>query len=143
MNFKNIDIELTNNKINALIHNLDNDSVVAFTDGSYNNKKDRKHETDFIDMIGIRIYRTHLTIRKRVFKRTRRVCIGLYRFWKLHQKIPIHLARKAISYYGLIKNTNSYKIKKKYHVNKIIQLSKGVIRNESTFYVGAAFCQSY
>lgn len=105
--------------------------------------KDRKHETDFIDMMGIRIYRTHLTIRKRVFKRIRRVCIRLYRFWKLHQKIPIHLARKAISYYGLIKNTNSYKIKKKYHVNKIIQLSKGVIRNESTFYVGAAFCQSY
>lgn len=102
--------------------------------------KDRKHETDFIDMMGIRIYRTHLTIRKRVFKRIRRVCIRLYRFWKLHQKIPIHLARKAISYYGLIKNTNSYKIKKKYHVNKIIQLSKGVIRNESTFYVRAAFC---
>lgn len=37
MNFKNIDIELTNNKINALIHNIDNDSVIAFTDGSYSN----------------------------------------------------------------------------------------------------------
>lgn len=37
MYFKNIDIELTNNKINALIHNIDNDSVIAFTDGSYSN----------------------------------------------------------------------------------------------------------
>lgn len=106
LNFRNADIELTNNKINALTHNLDNDSFIAFTDGSYSNKKDRKHETDFIDMMRIRISGNFI------------------------EKF-------------LIKNTNSYKIKKKYHVNKIIQLSKGVIRNESTFYVRTAFCQSY
>lgn len=38
MNFKNINIELTNNKIDTLIHNLDANSIVAFTDGSYSNK---------------------------------------------------------------------------------------------------------
>ena len=102
--------------------------------------KDRKHETEFIDMMGIRIYRTHLTIRKRVFKKIRRVCIRLYRLWKTHQKIPIRLARKMISYHGLVKNTDSYKIKKKYHVDKIMQLSKGVVRNESTFYVRTTVC---
>ena len=102
--------------------------------------KDRKHETEFIDMMGIRIYRTHLTIRKRVFKKIRRVCIRLYRLWKTHQKIPIRLTRKMISYYGLVKNTDSYKIKKKYHVDKIMQLSKGVIKNEGTFYIGTASC---
>ena len=102
--------------------------------------KDRKHETEFIDMMGIRIYRTHLTIRKRVFKKIRSVCIRLYRLWKTHQKIPIRLTRKMISYYGLVKNTDSYKIKKKYHVDKIMQLSKGVIKNEGTFYIGTASC---
>lgn len=105
---------------------------------SYGNRKDEK---DFIDMMGIKIYRTHMTIRKRVFKRIRHVYMKVYRLYKTHKRIPVELSRRCISYYGLIKNTNSFKIRKKYHVDKVIKLCKGVIKNyEGTISYRAATC---
>lgn len=105
---------------------------------SFNNKYE---ETNFVDMMGIKIYRTHITIRKHVFKRIRHVYMKIYRLYKTHKRIAIEQARRCISYYGLIKNTDSFKIKKKYHVDKVLKLCKGVIQNyESTISYRTATC---
>ena len=100
------------------------------------NSCSRKEEKDFVDMMGIRIYRTHTTIRKHVFKRIRRIYMRVYKRIKTHLKVFLKLARKCISYYGLIKNTNSFKVKQKYHVDKVMKICKGVIGN----YEGEIFC---
>lgn len=92
----------------------------------FNNKHKEK---DFIDMMGVKIYRTHMTIRKRVFKRIRRIYMKVYRLYKTHRKISLDKARRCVSYYGLIKNTNSFKIKRKYHVFKVLKICKGVIKD--------------
>ena len=102
--------------------------------------KENNHK-DFVDMMGIRVYRDHLTIRKRVFKRIRRTYMRVYRYFKTHQRIDLRMARKCISYYGNIKNTDSFKLSKKYHVKKVVKICKEVIKNnESTFYYRTATC---
>lgn len=89
----------------------------------------KKHDSNFIDMMGFRIYRTHITIRRRVFKRIRRVYMKVYKLWKIHRYILVEFARRCISYYGLIKNSNSEKIKKKYHIKDVLKVCKKVVRN--------------
>ncbi len=104
---------------------------------------DRKNDKgQFIDMMGFRIYRWHTTIRRRVFKRIRRSYVRIWKMIKTHKKIPLLYARRCASYYGFIKNTDSYKILKKYHVNEILKICKKVIRNESKIYNNATICQS-
>lgn len=63
----------------------------------------KAHDNDFVDMMGFRIYRWHMTIRKYVFKRIRRCCLRLLRRWKSHKMIPIEQARKCLSYWGILK----------------------------------------
>lgn len=95
----------------------------------------------FIDMMGAKIYRDHITIRKRVFKRIRRVYMRVYKYFKTHKRIDISLARKCISYYGNIKNTDSFKVSVKYHVKKVVKICKEVIRNyESKICYRTATC---
>lgn len=101
----------------------------------------RKEEKDFVDMMGVKIYRTHITIRKYVFKRIRHVYMKVYRLYKTHKRIAIEQARRCVSYYGNIKNTDSFKIRKRYHVDKILKLCKGVIKNyESKISYRTATC---
>lgn len=75
----------------------------------------------FIDMMGFRIYRTHITIRRRVFKRIRRITIRIWKRIKTHQKVLESHVRKMISYWGLLKNSNSVKVIQKYHVKDIMK----------------------
>lgn len=88
---------------------------------------DRRNDTDFVDMMGFRIYRWHITIRKRVFKRIRRCYLRARRKWKIHRKISIELARRCLSYYGTLKNTNSFKVMLKYKVTKVMTICKKVV----------------
>ena len=90
--------------------------------------RDKMHDNDFVDMMGFRVYRWHMTIRKYVFKRIRRCCLRILRRWKTHKIIPIAYARKALSYYGILKHTNSFKITQKYKVTKIINICKKVVK---------------
>ena len=79
-----------------------------------------------IDMMGFKIYRTHVEIRGRIFLRVRRS------FRRARKRLTFRTAKKCISYYGYLKHTDSRKIQKKWKVNKIIKKCKGVIRrNES------------
>lgn len=89
---------------------------------------DRKYDGSFIDMMGFRIYRTHITIRRRVFKRIRRIAIRIWKRIKTHQKVLESHARKIISYWGLLKNSNSVKVIQKYHVKDIMKISKKVVK---------------
>lgn len=100
---------------------------------NWNVRKLGKH--DFVDTMGFRVYRDHITIRRRVFKRVRRVFNSVL---KNKDKSPTLVqARKCISYYGLLKNTNSEKFMKKYKVYRTIKLAKEVVANDSKLRYGA------
>lgn len=109
------------------------DSWSVFTTVSKN--KDDGH---FIDIMGVRIYRQHTTIRRRVFLRVRRAYKKALALMKQNKNVPLWLARKCMSYKGLLDNTESHNIKKKYNTNKTIRICKGVISRESKVRLRAA-----
>lgn len=100
----------------------------------------REDDGKFVDMMGVRIYRHHTTIRRRVFLRVRRAYKTAQKCIKIKSSIPLWLARRCIAYYGILKNTDSYKIREKYNVRNIIKKCKEVIRNESKILRTAATC---
>ena len=103
--------------------------------------EDRKNDSgQFIDMMGFRIYRWHITIRRRVFKRIRRAYMKALKFIKMHKSILSRIAKKCVSYYGHIKYTNSFKFKKRYKVYEVIKCCKEVISNESKVRYKATAC---
>lgn len=103
---------------------------------------DRKCDGAFIDMMGFRIYRTYITIRRRVFKRIRRIAMRIWKRIKTHQKVLESHARKMISYWGLLKNSNSTKVIQKYHIKDIMKICKKVVKeyDKISLYGKAAFC---
>lgn len=95
--------------------------------------EDKKNDKgQFIDMMGFRIYRWHVTIRRRIFKRIRRNYMRVWKMIRTHKIVPLIYARRCISYYGQIKNSDSMKVKKKYHVNEVIKICKKVVRNHDS-----------
>ena len=101
-----------------------------------------KDKSNFVDMMGYRIYRDHITIRRRVFNRIRRAYMRVYKKWKTHKYILITYARKCISYYGMIKNSDSFNVMKKYHVKDVVKISKRMVRNydQGKIYERTASC---
>lgn len=89
-----------------------------------------KNRGKFIDMMGFKIYRDHVCVRRRVFLRARRC----YRKALKTQKFSFQIAHRCISYYGWFKNSDSYRFIKKYKVEQIIKKAKERIRDESTFH---------
>lgn len=84
----------------------------------------------------------NITIRRRVFLRVRRSYKKAQSLVKQRKKIPIWLARKCMSYKGILDHTNSYNIKRRYNANKTIQICKGVISHESKIrhYTRECYC---
>ena len=109
------------------------DSWSVFT--TVSKSKDDGH---FIDIMGVRIYRQHTTIRRRVFLRVRRAYKNAIALIKQSKNVPLWLARKCMSYKGILDNTESHNIKKKYNTNKTIRICKGVISRESKVRLRAA-----
>lgn len=85
----------------------------------------------FVDMMGVKIYRTHVEIRKSVWKRIRRCMIRIYERIRQGKIIPLAWCKKFLSYYGLLKNTDSVFAMNKYKVKKLLKVTKGVVSNES------------
>lgn len=83
-----------------------------------------------IDMGGYKICRDHVAIRARVFIRTRRQFMRAWGEYKRTKTIQIQRARKLISYYGFVKQSDSAAFIKKYHVKKLIKIARKV----SSFY---------
>lgn len=104
----------------------------------------RKDDGHFIDIMGVRIYRQHITIRRRVFLRVRRSYRRAQSIIKRRKQIPVWLARKCMSYKGILDHTDSQNIKRRYNVNKTIQICKGVISHESKIrhYARHGCCQT-
>lgn len=79
-----------------------------------------------LDMAGYRISRTHVTIRRRVFKRTRRQLIRAYREWKRDGTLRRERAQKLISYNSYITQSDSYHLKELYHVDELMRVAHKV-----------------
>lgn len=89
------------------------------------------NQQKFVDIMGIKIYYNHTEIRKTVQKRVRHCMIRINRAIRKHQIINIKLCRKFLSYYGLLKNTDSKSIMHRYKVKQLLKKAKGAVRNES------------
>lgn len=94
----------------------------------------------FVDMMGVKIYQNHVEIRKTVWKRVRRCMIRLNNAFSNKRMVSLKMCKKFLSYYGLIKNTDSVKVTKKYKVKRLLRRTKGVVRNESKNRCEAGFC---
>ena len=84
----------------------------------------RVYKLGCIDMMGYKIYKTHIELRKRNWKRARRAFL---RF----KPNDIHLARRVISYYGLIKHTDYVNADKIYQIKQKANLARKAVSNES------------
>jgi hypothetical protein len=80
--------------------------------------------TDGIDMMGYVVYRTYSIIRGRIFVRIRRQFIRAKMELDSLGYVPWWRAQAILSYYGWIKNTNSWKFKQSYYVDEIVKASK-------------------
>lgn len=87
----------------------------------------------FIDMMGFRIYRDHITVRRKNFKRIRRAYIRYSR-----KPNSLKLARRVVSFYGNLKNTNSIRFCHKYDVYKLTRRARRTISNASKIRCRAA-----
>ena len=82
-----------------------------------------------LDMAGYRISRSHVTIRRRVFKRVRR---RYMRAWTEYQKtgtLSRQRAKAITSYFGYFKQSDSRKAREKYHVDELMRIAKKVNRH--------------
>lgn len=104
--------------------------------------KDRKYDKTFVDMMGYRAFRWHITIRRSIFKRIRRAYMRIWKYYKTHHKIPLRMAQRCMSYFGYFKHTDSCKVKKKYRVYRIKKMCRSVMRNESKIRMRTATCQN-
>lgn len=81
--------------------------------------------TEMIDMVGYKITIKSTTIRKRNFKRIRRLLI---RYKNKIRIMSLDVARKIISYYGLVVNSDSTKINRKYNIERTVNRAKEKVR---------------
>ena len=93
--------------------------------------KDKKSHGTFVDMMGFRFYRGKTSVRRSIFKRLRRKFIKINKKLKKHEHIPVCVAQSTMSYWGWIKNTNSYKFTKRYNAKHVVDISKRIISNNS------------
>lgn len=80
----------------------------------------------FVDMMGFRIYRDHITVRRKNFKRIRRAYIRY-----ANNPKSIQLARRVVSFYGNLKHSNSIQFCHKYNVYKLTKKARRSISNDS------------
>lgn len=114
---------------NEIIKYCETELGLTIKSGWFIQKLTVNRANEFIDMMGFRMYRNRTTIRRRVFKRIRRLAIRMYRNIKTHVKINVSNARTALSYWGVLKNSDSYMFIKKYHIEEINKVCKEVIRS--------------
>ncbi len=79
-----------------------------------------------LDMAGYRISRTHVTIRRRVFKRARRQLLRGYKELKRDGTLRRERAQKIISYNSYITQSDSFRLVEKYHVAELMEMAHRV-----------------
>lgn len=92
-------------------------------------KKRRKMErpaqrgVPMLDMAGYKISRTHVTIRRRVFRKARRQLIRGYNELIRDGTLRRERAQKIISYNSYIEQSDSRRLKELYHVEELMQVA--------------------
>lgn len=81
--------------------------------------KDGKHSGRFIDMMGYRIYRDHITIRRTTFRRARRAVLRAEKRINGGKEIPLWLAYRIASYHGRFLHSDSFQLRKSYRIDQI------------------------
>lgn len=76
-----------------------------------------------LDMAGYRISRTHVTIRRRVFKRTRRQLLRGYRELRRDGTLRKERAQKLVSYNSYIEQSDSFRLREKYHTDELLSVA--------------------
>lgn len=89
--------------------------------------KDGEHHGDFIDMMGYRIYRDHITVRRRTFKRMRRTIIRAEARVKGGKEIPLDMAYRVVSYAGKIEHSDSFGFSTKHNLTRIKSRAQKII----------------
>jgi len=79
-----------------------------------------------LDMAGYIIHRTYTTIRGRVFVSARRQWLRAWRELQSTGTLRLVRAQKIIAYNGYIVQSNSYKLKRKYHTSTLLAIAKAV-----------------
>lgn len=80
-----------------------------------------------VDMAGYKICRTHVKIRRRVFRKSRRQFLRAWRELKRDGTLRLHRAEKVISYNSYVKQSDSKHVIEKYHLNEILRVAKQVV----------------
>ena len=93
--------------------------------------KGDKHHGHFVDMMGYRIYRDHITIRRTTFKRCRRAVIRVEVRLKEGKDIPLSLARRVSSHNGRFKYSDSFAFSSEHNVPKIVSACGRVISSDT------------
>ena len=81
----------------------------------------------FVDMMGFRFYRGKTSIRQSIFVRIKRKYIRLRKKSMRKKNISRLFAQSIMSYWGWVKNTNSYKFSREYNIFKLTNLAKSVV----------------
>ena len=89
--------------------------------------RDGKHHGRFIDMMGYRIYRDHITIRRTTFKRCRRSILRAGAKIKAGRPIAPSMARRVVSYNGRLTHSDSRDFEKKYDVPRIMAICNRIV----------------
>lgn len=79
-----------------------------------------------LDMAGYRISRSHVTIRRRVFKRTRRQLLRASRELKRDGTLHRQRAQKLVSYNSYIEQSNSENLQEKYNLSELMTVAHRV-----------------
>lgn len=82
-----------------------------------------------VDFVGYKIYRHRTAIRKRIFRNIRRLMLRIIKKIDNHKKITSKEARSFFSYYGYIKNSDSYYLNHTYLKDINIYRMKRVLQS--------------
>lgn len=88
-------------------------------------------QAQFVDIMGVKIYASHTTIRKSVWQRIRGCMLRLNKAVRCHLKTSVKDCQKILSYYGILKHTDSMSVRYRYGVDRLLRIAKGVMKNES------------
>lgn len=79
-----------------------------------------------MDIAGYKICRSHITIRRRVFRKARRQFLRAWRELRATGTLRLKRAQRVISYHSYVGQTDSHKVVDKYHINELMKTAKKV-----------------
>lgn len=91
-------------------------------------------DSHFIDFVGFRHYKSHTTIRRKIFRRLRRCVIRIFKKINTKKVIPKVYAERFYSYFGYMVNSDSNGFMNDYSVRSLLRPLSMVISKENENY---------